>query len=392
MVSCLLGKINSDACGDMLDDNIIDNAPVAVFVVDTARRVVRWNKYLEKLSGISRDRVIGQELDAHITEVNFAGLAEAIQSVINSGDAFYALERGFMRTIGEVEDVRYQDVTIVPLRKMNTTSGVLGILSDATERRYARALAHEAEQEATRAREHMARFDRVHALGMLTSTIAHDVMQPLTSLEGYTKAAIHILDSAETSDRGRLRALLEKISAQTHRVTGVVAEARSMMKKRSIHVAPCHIGELIDEVVLLITPKLSETGCALRWNRAESSFYAEVDRLQLQRAVMNIIDNAADALASSDVEIRQIEIVCHGLEGNRFAIRIADNGPGVAQENIENLFSPLHSNKPEGLGVGLAISRSIVEMHHGSIGYRSGPEGGAIFEIVLHENRAEGTG
>lgn len=247
-------------------------------------------------------------------------------------------------------------------------------------KRTAQAL-RRAEEEAMRHRDQLAHLTRAHTMNELAANIAHEINQPLGAIVGYCSAAAR---RARTGEVEHLVELVEKIAAQAERAGGIISSLRSMVGRKEPVLRETELNELVEKALGLTEPEAKYRGCRLERFTAPGPLRVEGDAVQLQQVVINLLRNAIEAFpAGPDAADRYIRVITHRADADTLEVRVVDNGPGVDQMLRDTLFDGVASDKASGMGLGLAICRSIVEAHGGEIGYRPNPGGGALFHFTL---------
>jgi two-component system, LuxR family, sensor kinase FixL len=250
---------------------------------------------------------------------------------------------------------------------------VLVSLLDITERnKVQRAL------EETRAE--LAHISRVTTLGELTASIAHEVNQPLTAVVSNGEAGLRWLDRP-VPDLGEVRSNIEHIIAQGRRAGDVVRRLRALSKNSDPQRVPIDINEAIEEAAGLVERELRDHGVSLRLELEPGLPELSVDRIQLQQVVINLVINAMHAMAT--VNVREVCVTSRSLQQGRVGISVSDCGIGLSDEAMSRLFTAFYTTKPQGMGLGLSICRSIIEAHGGRIRAERNEGPGAIFHICL---------
>jgi PAS domain S-box-containing protein len=249
------------------------------------------------------------------------------------------------------------------------------IIRDVTERKRAESMLQEQQRE-------LAHLSRVAALGELSGALAHELNQPLAAILANTRAAQRMI-SGDQQNITEVREILEDIALDDMRAGEVIARLRSLLKKGEIQARLVHLNEIVSEVLDLLHSDLIQRRVSIRTELAPSIPPIMGDRVQLQQVLLNLILNACDAMADQPPRDRRITI--GGMLTDRGAVQltVSDRGPGVAEGQLEQIFEPFMTTKEAGLGLGLAISRSIVTAHGGRLWAGTAPEGGATFLLEL---------
>ncbi len=241
----------------------------------------------------------------------------------------------------------------------------------------------QAEQALRDVRAELARVARVTAMGEFAASIAHEVAQPLSAIVLTASAALAWLEQ-QPPDLERLREGLRSILSASSRSAEMVRTIRAMARKAGPELAPFAVDQAICEVLLLMGAELQKHGIELRLQLDLGERLLCADRSQLQQVVMNLVLNAIDAIGSTGSGHGVLEL-CSQLAGDGGAVHIsvADNGCGIAAGSAGRLFDPLFSTKPDGMGLGLSICRSIVEAHGGRLWHEPRQPQGSTFHLVL---------
>jgi PAS domain S-box-containing protein len=250
---------------------------------------------------------------------------------------------------------------------------VMCIVRDVTANRQSAEQLHQAQTE-------LAQATRVRSLGELATGIAHEVNQPLSAIITNARAGLRGLDGS--SGAVDLRDVLQDIVSDGKRATDVIARIRGLVKQLPTRPGPIDINEVIDDVVALSRRTLHQHHVSVEVNRAEDLPLVTGDRIQLQQVLLNLVLNAADAMRSVDADARVLEISTARTNGV-VRVSVHDSGPGLNEYSVRRLFTPFFTTKPDGMGVGLSISRSIVEAHGGHLALSKNSDRGATFEFEL---------
>ena len=243
-----------------------------------------------------------------------------------------------------------------------------------------------AEEEAHRLREQLSRVARVTMLGELAAAIAHEVNQPLCALVTNAQTAQCLL-AEDPPEVGEARETLQEIVADSRRASEILARIRTLLQKRQPEQAPVDLKGAIREVAALLQYQLTQKGVSLSLHLAADLPPVLGDRVLLQQVLLNLLLNAIEAMGQ--VHAGRPELLIHAVrdEGGAVAVSVRDSGPGLASEDTDQIFEPCFTTKPSGMGIGLAISRSVVEAHGGRIWAEPNPGGGAAFHFTLPATR-----
>jgi len=235
------------------------------------------------------------------------------------------------------------------------------------------------------ARRHLseiAHMDRVAAMGQLASSIAHELKQPLTAILTNAQAAQRFL-AATPPDLAELRACLVDIADDDRRAGQILRRMRRLLKKADLEIGPIDLNGVVADAVALIANDALLHGVTIEFHRARALPVVYADLVSIEQVVLNLLANALSAAATGPAVPRRVNVWTSTADGRAVAITVHDSGKGLAEGDLPHIFEPFYTTRPDGLGMGLAISRSIVEAHGGCITAENDPAGGAIFRVHL---------
>ena len=238
-----------------------------------------------------------------------------------------------------------------------------------------------AEQQTRKLQSDLHHVSRLSAMGEMASGMAHELNQPLTAVMNYTQASRRILASDDAEQRAKLASFMDKTVAQAERAGKIISGLRKFIRKDAVDRSFEDINEIIEEAGRLALPGGSADNVDFEIQPGAGLPMVLVDRIQIQQVVFNLVRNSVEALADSRQPKLSVSAVRDGDEFLRVIVR--DNGPGVADELMDRLFSSFVTTKADGMGLGLSICRSIVEDHGGRIEARPNEGGGMVFQFTL---------
>lgn len=247
-----------------------------------------------------------------------------------------------------------------------------GLIRDISDRRETERRLHEVQAD-------LIHVSRLSAMGELASALAHELNQPLTAISNYLLAVQQLIqrgpDHAE-----RAKEIVGKTIEQAMRAGQIIRQLRSFVQKHEVERAPAEIDKVVDEASALAFIGLKEKGVHVAIERQDDLPEVPVDRIQIQQVLINLIRNAVDAMES---QVRKELTIRISRNGQQVRISITDTGCGVPPEMKDRLFHAFATSKATGMGVGLSISRNIVEAHNGRLWFEPNPSGGTIFHLAL---------
>jgi two-component system sensor kinase FixL len=255
---------------------------------------------------------------------------------------------------------------------------VLETNNDITERKRAEEALHQAQVE-------LARVTRVTTLGELAASIAHEINQPLAAIVADANACLNWLD-ADHPRLGQIREALGAIVSDGNRAADVLIRIRSLLARSVVAREPCDLARIIADVLPLVRPELHRQGIALQICVAADLPPVLGDRIQLQQVLINLLVNAAEAMREVPAERRGLVVrAARETVGDPACpvVTVQDRGVGLGGLEPDRLFDAFYTTKPGGLGMGLSISRSIVEGHGGRLWATANPDHGATFHLAL---------
>lgn len=265
-------------------------------------------------------------------------------------------------------------------RWMEWTSAPAGDLIYAAARDITERL--KAEAESREQWEQLAHVTRIGMMGELTTSLAHEINQPLTAIQSNAEAAQRFLSSA-VPDTGEVRQILEDIVRDNRRASDVIRKIRAMVKRESIAFTPLDLNDLTQDVLSLVRGDslLREMSFITDLHQALPTISG--DRTQLQQVILNLILNGAAAMKNAPPAQRRLTLKTETQGDRTVKVSVTDLGTGIDERNVERLFEPFYTTKPEGMGMGLSISRTILRVHGGTISASNNPQGGTSFFFTL---------
>jgi signal transduction histidine kinase len=262
---------------------------------------------------------------------------------------------------------------------INTTISILAIISVT----YLVLKTEAAERSVYEARAQLAHVARVTTLGVLTASLAHEVNQPITATVVNANASLRWL-SAELPNLDEARAAIERIVKDASRAGTIVGHIRGLAKRTPAQKVPCDINDVILEVATLTSSEFHKRHVELQTELPSDLPKTNADPVQLQQVILNLVMNAVESMDAVSEATRSLFIGSAYDPAGGITVTVRDTGPGLKEgEDVERIFAPFYTTKSDGMGLGLTITRSIVESHDGRIWAEGNTSKGAVFRFTL---------
>tara|TARA_R110002126_G_scaffold262592_1_gene405480 strand:- start:543 stop:1814 length:1272 start_codon:yes stop_codon:yes gene_type:complete len=328
-----------------------------------------WSDEVYRIFGVTKsDIIVTNEFFLQTIHPDDRPLVDQMIAQSLKYDLPYSIEHRILRPDGEVRHVHER-----ALLKKNDEGEVLfmhGTVQDMTER-------YEAIRKAQEYRDILAHASRLAVMGELTAGISHELNQPLTAIANYTAAMRQHLNENREMTR-----LVDKIQELSLRSGEIVRKLKSLAEKRTLQAIQFNIQESIRSALELIQYELRHRQIEVKIESQTKFMVVYADRVQIEQVLANLFINALEAMAESSYP-RKLTINVSSAEDSMILVAITDTGNGVPEDFVDHLFTPFTTNKKDGLGIGLSLSRSLVEAAGGRIYYRSTSERGACFHLLL---------
>ena len=353
--------------------SILDTVPEAMIVIDERGIMRSFSSAAERLFGYGEDEALGQNVKILMPTPYRENHDGYLQRYIRTG------ERHIIG-IGRVVVGLRKDGSTFPMElavgEMNSGNRrfFTGFIRDLTERQKTEARLQELQSE-------LVHISRLTAMGEMASTLAHELNQPLSAISNYLKGSRNLLEGRSDENATTIRSALDKAADQAVRAGQIISRLRDFVSRGETERRAESIGKLVEEASALALVGVKDRGIRVQFQFDPSVDLVLADRVQIQQVLLNLIRNAMDAMETS--EVRDLTIAIAPTDKNFVRISVADTGSGVAPEVAKQLFQPFVTTKRHGMGVGLSISRTIVEAHGGQIWVEQNPLGGTIFRFTL---------
>ena len=350
---------------------VFEISPDAVYIVGRDYRYQRVNPAFERRWQLPAEKIVGMRLD------ELAGTEPFEETYRPAMDRCFAGEEvSFAGWFPTPSGPRYLVATYSPLRPdSERVEALLAITRDLTDHLRASEALQQAQAE-------LAHVTRVTTLGEMTASIAHEVNQPLACIVADANASLNWLNAA-TPDLDRVREALEAIVKDGHRAGDVIQRVRQLATRSGPQKAQLEVNDVIREVVPLIGPEVRSHAVSLRLDLAPALPPVVADRVQLQQVLINLAMNGIEAMMATEDRPRELVIRTHPHDDDEVVVGVQDAGVGIDGSAVDELFSAFFSTKAGGMGMGLSISRSIIEQHGGRLWATPNATHGATFHFAL---------
>ncbi|MDX1486656.1 MAG: PAS domain S-box protein [Acidiferrobacterales bacterium] len=355
---------------------VFESAPSGMVMVDAEGKIVLTNPHTQNLFGYRGEELIGQPIELLVPE--------------RARDVHRAHRENFLREpqariMGANRELlgRRKNGSEFPLEiglsPVKTEHGefVLAAIADVTARR-------QAEAEAKRHLDELAHVSRVASIGEMASGLAHEINQPLTAIVSYAEACRLMLQSGR-EHRKVLLSSLEQISKQGERAGDIIHRLREFVSKGKLERRPIDVNDLVDGVLDMLRHEIDRYDIGLRVERGEHVPKVNADNVQIEQVIFNLVRNAIEAMEPNEPGSRELIIgTCKvQAEGPAVEVFVSDTGEGLAAERAERVFDAFYSTKQHGMGLGLSITRTIVQAHGGRIWAVANKNRGATLRFTL---------
>ncbi|MHB8908555.1 MAG: PAS domain-containing sensor histidine kinase [Syntrophales bacterium] len=363
-------------------ETVLDNLMDSMIVVDTNHySILHTNKQFLHFCGRNKESAIGKrcyELNHHRStpcSPESCPLAESLKT----------------RQQVTVEHIHHDSagmkhhlaITTIPiLGESGEIQRVIHLARDITQRK-------QTEQMLRQQREELSQVSRLATVGEFAASIAHEIHQPLTAIMNNALAAQRFLSSGTAADIAEVRDALGDIIDDDRRAAEVIQHLRSFLKKKESPQAICDINTVIQEVLTILHGELIDKNVHVTQALNPEIPPVRCGRVELQQILLNLIMNSCDSLAHVEPQRRQIVIRTSGDGPVSVIVAVEDSGTGLDANEIERCFESYYTTKPDGLGMGLSIIKTIVSAHGGRIWAENNPKGGAIFYFTLSAHKGE---
>jgi len=353
--------------------SIFENSAVGVALADLNGRFIATNPVFQKMLGYTEDEL--QRLtfldithEEHVEEKRML-----IGELLEGKRKQYQIEKQYRRKDGQPVWVR-NNVSVVPGTD-RVPRFLMALSEDITQGK-------QSEEALAKARSELAKVASITSLGVLTASIAHEVNQPLSGIITNASTCLRML-SADPPNIDGARETVRRTIRDGNRASDVITRLRTLYSKKEPSPESMDLNEVTREVIAISLTEIERNGVTLRHELADDLPQIIGDRIQLQQVILNLFRNATDAMSAIDDRPRELLLRSERDEGNQVRLSVKDSGVGLTPQAADKIFQAFYTTKTDGMGIGLSVSRSIIEAHHGRLWATPNDGPGCTFSFAI---------
>jgi two-component system sensor kinase FixL len=346
----------------------------AIWDYDIVQNVIDWSDNAGSIFGAGAEPIGRTSVEwwhERLHPEDRERVAASLREAIDGTDSRWSASYRFRRDDGSYADVL--DRGFIIRAGDGGAVRAVGAMSDVTEQ-------HRTQSEMRRMQAELIHVSRLSAMGTMASTLAHELNQPLTALSNFISGTRRLAEKPEVP-REVLTEALGGAEAAAQRAGEILRRLRTLVSRGTVATVVDHLPQLVEEACVLAFIDATVLGIRHRLALDATAVWVRADRIQIQQVIINLVRNAVEAM--EDCAEREVVISTRPASGNMVEISVADTGTGIEREAIETLFSQFMTTKTGGMGIGLPISRTIIEAHGGKIWAENRDDGGAVFRFTL---------
>jgi len=353
---------------------VMDALIEGIIITNDEGRIERCNKAAIEMFGYPQDEIIGQNISILMPPAD----GSEHQAYI---DRYLKTREAKIIGIGRELSACHKDGTIFPVHLaigeigFHGTARFIGMIRNLTDNK-------KAEERRLRMHTDMISASRLTTMGEMAAAMAHEINQPLAAIANYASASERLL-ARGTEHIEDIKTALGHIKTQSHRAGDIIRRLRSFVKPESVDLLPTDMNTIIDEIRPLAEVDANANNIAISFDVSTNLPEIIADQLQIQQVLLNLLRNGIDAMSDNAPEDRRLELHCYISAPDTVRVDVIDHGHGITEEAGKKLFHPFFTTKATGMGMGLAISHTIVKSHSGALSFSNNLSGGATFSVTL---------
>ena len=350
----------------------VEQSPAMTIITDLEGKIEYVNPRFTQVTGYALEEIFGKTPRILKSGEMAPQEYEALWNTITAGREW----RGEIHNRKKDGELFWALTSISPITDQNgVVTHFLGIAENITQSK-------RVEEDARRHRNALAHIGRVSIVGEMATSLAHELNQPLAVISGCAHVCLDTLRSGR-SGMGEMLDSIEQVAEQAQRASEIIRRTRRFLRKEEDEQRPIDINDAIHGIGDLLRVDAHEQGATISLDLDEGLPQVWADLIQLQQVVLNLTHNGMEAMAECRSSQRQLTIQTSAVDGGAIEVAVRDTGHGIPASNLARIFDPFFSTKPSGLGMGLAISRSIIEAHGGRLWATSNAGSGTVFRFTL---------
>jgi two-component system sensor histidine kinase TtrS len=359
-------------------DLILDSVADGIYGVDLEGRSTFVNRAMERMTGWDASEVVGRNQHMILHHTHADGSPHPadecpVYTTFHDNVPRFITNDMFWRKDGSGFPVEYSSTPLMDER--GGTVGAVVVFRDISARKAA-------EQRERKHSQELAHVARVSTMGEMASGIAHELNQPLAAIVNYAQGGLLALDGGVIAPE-ELSDILQRVAQQAQRAGEIIRQLRRFVRKDQAEHTAADINTLVRRVLLLLEPEIRQEGVDMLFSEDTELPAVVVQETQIEQVILNLVRNAVEAMAMHDCPEKKLTIRTFKVSEKLAGVEVTDTGPGFSAEVSERLFEPFKTTKKQGMGLGLSISRSIVEAHGGELTARSDKGRGATLQFTL---------
>lgn len=353
---------------------LLEAAVDAIVIIDEAGLIRRFNRAAEEMFDFSEAEVLGCNVNMLMPEPHRSNHDRYLKRYSKTGQASIIGAGREVTGLKKNGDIFPMFLSVGEIKRKGEGRYV-GIIRDLSEVQAGREQVRQLEEQLLHA-------DRLVILGELTAGIAHEINQPLTAIAAYADAGKTMMERNAEVPGADINSIFEKIAVQSRRAASVVQKLRKLVRSGSVSKAQHDINQIIRNTLLLFEYEIKNENIDLRFYPMNSLEELYVDEIHIQQIMVNLVKNSIDAISQSGASQGRIDIRIKKV-ASEVLVSVTDNGPGVPENNRQQLFESFFTTKPKGVGLGLSICKTIAAAHGGTLKYSDDMQGGSTFTLSL---------